>query len=421
MSRQITHPKLRWPLDIRVHNGGDGQNALVLQCPIGIAREPLVLVPEVAPILALFEGVLSFDEILSKFSTQGLQPQILTQLIELLDDNLFLATPRFFAAVQETKEAFRSSPVRRATRAGYVYPSTPSELGKMVDDYLDKAPPSTVPAGRLLCLVSPHIDYRRGGAAYGKIYPRLAGASPDVMLLIGTAHQYSAGLFHLCAKDFECPLGTLRCDVEFVSSLANAYGIERSFADEYLHKQEHSLELQLPFLVRAGVTSRIVPILVGSFHKMLSHDRAPEEWPEYDDFVSALAEALKKYEVPGRSACIIAGVDMAHVGRAFGDGGALTQEAMREIAIRDHEYLVAIQKGDKKSLFRHMMEDHDARRICGFPTMYTIMDLFDRLGKRFSCDIVKYDQAVDYHSDCAVTFASLAMYEEAQSLASSIF
>ena len=411
MSNRITHPKLRWPLDIRIHSLGEGHNALVLQCPMGISSKPLVLVPEVAPILRCFEGALSIDDILSKFAQDGLQAEVLDQLVQLLEEHLFLATPKYLAAVTETKEAFRSSPVRRPSRAGLVYPSAPSELQKLVDGYLEVSVPGSLEQGRLLCLVSPHIDYRRGGAAYGRAYPRISSASPDLFVLIGTSHQYSPRLFYLSAKDFECPLGTLKCDVDFVSSLAASYGVERSFADEYLHKQEHSIELQLPFIARVNSRPRIVPILVGSFNRMLLDERSPEEWPEYDEFAAALAENLRSFERSGRSFCFIAGVDMAHIGRSFGDPGSLTPDGMREIARRDQEYLAAVQQGDKKRLLQHMREDHDARRICGFPTLYTILDVFDRLGKRFSCDLLCYDQAVDYGTDCAVTFASAAMYE----------
>jgi AmmeMemoRadiSam system protein B len=102
---------------------------------------------------------------------------------------------------------------------------------------------------------------------------------------------------------------------------------------------------------------------------------------------------------------------MAHIGRAFGDPGALTPERMREIAARDARYLDAIEKQDKRALFDHIAEDRDARRICGFPTMYTVLDVLGRLGERLSYEILRYDQAVDYTSDCAVTYAGVALYQ----------
>jgi AmmeMemoRadiSam system protein B len=229
-------------------------------------------------------------------------------------------------------------------------------------------------------------------------------------VLIGTAHQYSRNLFHLCAKDFECPIATLACDTQFVTQLAHRYGLARAFQDEFLHKREHSLELQLPFLSALVPGATIVPVLVGGFHSMLARNRYPHEYEEYETFSAALAELIRERVAGGSRVCFVAGVDMAHIGRSFGDEGALSQEKMAEIARRDAEYLVAIEARDKKRLFDHMAEDCDARRMCGFPTLYTVLDVMDRIGWQTECCTVKYEQAVDYVTDCAVTFAGMAMY-----------
>jgi AmmeMemoRadiSam system protein B len=159
----------------------------------------------------------------------------------------------------------------------------------------------------------------------------------------------------------------------------------------------------------------IVPILVGSFHSMLARNRYPHECEEYEAFSAALAELIRERVAAGSKVCFVAGVDMAHVGRSFGDEGSLSEEKMAAIARRDAEYLAAIEARDKKRLFDHMAEDCDARRMCGFPTLYTVLDVIDRTGWRTECSTVKYEQAVDYVADCAVTFAGMAMYRVAAS------
>lgn len=146
---------------------------------------------------------------------------------------------------------------------------------------------------------------------------------------------------------------------------------------------------------------------------MIASGRHPHEWDEYESFAEALTSSLRALSADGARFCFVAGVDMAHVGRAFGDSGALSPERMQEIAKRDYEYLGTIERADKKALFEHIAEDQDARRICGFPTMYTVLDVMSRIGLPYSCDTVAYDQAVDYTSDCAVTFAGLALYQQA--------
>jgi AmmeMemoRadiSam system protein B len=409
-----TYPKLRAPLDIQWRTV-DQREVLALQCPLGLTDRAIHLVPAVAPVLQLFDGALSTDEIVQRFTAAGLTRELLDGLIRMLDENLFMANARFFAAQEQVRRDFEQSTVREAARAGLVYPREPDELRALVQTYLcgavakEKAD-STLERRELLCLIAPHIDYFRGGGCYGATYPRMAACDAELYIVIGTSHKYSPRTFHLTAKDFACPLGTLVCDKVFVAQVANRHGAQRAFADEFLHKREHSLELQLPFMAAIKPTARIAPILVGSFHHMIADGRYPHEYDEYESFVGALVEAIRAKRADGGRVCFIAGVDMAHVGRHFGDSDPLSSDGMRIIAERDAKYLEAIRNGDKKALFDHISEDGDARRVCGFPTMYTILDVFSRTGMSYGCEIINYEQAVDMRTDCAVTFAGAAMY-----------
>ena len=407
MDSTYSYPKLRWPLDIRFHSVGEDQ-ALLIRCPLGFSDQPLLLVPAVAPVLSCFEGSLSFQQILERFAPDGLTQQTLEELIKLLDQHAFLANARFFALERSVRDSFKASEVREPALAGLNYPSSAQELKNLIDGFL--VPYDAPKQKRLAGLIAPHIDYQRGSKCYGKIYPRLSESRADTFILIGTAHQYSRGIFHLCAKDFRSPLATHRCDTSFISALASRYGVERAFADQFLHRREHSLELQLPFISRIKPDAVIAPILVGSFHSMIASDRYPHEWEEYESFAAAVTELIRERTQQGASFCFLAGVDMAHVGRAFGDAGSLSPDTMARVAERDQLYLNAVEAGDKKGLFDHIAEDYDARRMCGFPTLYTMLDVHERLGLKPQCEVVSYDQAVDYSSDCAVTFAGVAMY-----------
>lgn len=417
------YPKLRWTLDIRMEEA-QGQRVLLLRDPLGIAERPLLLVPEVAPLIAKFDGRIAVEEIAHHFASLGASLELINQLVQLLDDHLFLTTPKYSAAEQAARHAFGQLSVRAPALVGGGYPAEQHALATFVDGYLNgvNGGPGregeiarAAHAGQMCCLVSPHIDYRRGGQCYGKTFNILRSESPDLYILIGTAHQYSEGLFHLSPKHFQTPLGELSCDLQFVEKLAQLYGRHRSFTDEILHKQEHSLELQLPFLqrieqARLEQAARMVPILVGSFHEMLQAQREPSQYEPYETFAAALTECVSSWSAAGKRVCFIAGVDMAHVGRAFGDSGALTPEYMLQIEQRDRAYLVALESGDKRRLFAHMAEDCNARRVCGFPTMYTVLDVLGRLGWGYKAEVFDYRQAVDYKNDCAVTFAGMGFY-----------
>ena len=409
----LNFPKLRWPIDIRQETINQ-QEIIVLRCPLGISEQALGLFAAVAPLLGRFSGQESCQQIAAHFSVA---PQIVNDLVQLLDQNLFLESPRFFEFEREISTRFKNSRIRRAALAGLSYPDSTAELRTEIERILGHATPeklASIDHRQLLCLKSPHIDYQRGQIGYAKAYVNLVPNAHDLFVLIGTSHQYSRLIFHLTTKSFESPLGTLECDEQAVSELAGSYGLERSFADEILHRREHSLELQVPFMALRSAQAKIIPILVGSFHHMLNSGKYPEHFEEYDCFVAALTQVLRSRQA--RRICVIAGVDMAHVGRYFGDKSSLTSAALDQIRARDMNYLEAIRAGAKHKLFDHIAEDEDARRICGFPTMYCVLDLIERLGWKYQVELFEYRQAVDYTSDCAVTFAGMGFYSTANSL-----
>lgn len=405
-------PKLRWPLEVD-YQTVDGKRFVVLQCALGIVEEPLGLVEAVAPLLGQLNGVHTIAQIAEHFSDQGVTSELVSELVELLDKGYFLEGDRFDRLSSKVRNSYRKKDVRPSALAGRSFPPSEEALRSEVVNYLQAGKIlSSQHKGKLFGLATPHIDYGRGGKCYGKAYNALREEQHGLYVLIGTSHKYSELLFHLSDKHFDSPMGRLRCDHAFVSTLASRYGQQRSFADEILHKYEHSLELQVPFMNALCPQATIAPILVGSFHQMITQDKLPEEFPEYDEFAAALAEAIAERRSSGGKVSFLAGVDMAHVGQSFGDIEALTPDFMEHIAERDAIYLQALQEQNKEMLFTHIVEDGDARRICGFPTMYTVLDVCDRLGINYTAELIDYSQAVDYNTDCAVTFAGMSFYLE---------
>jgi AmmeMemoRadiSam system protein B len=418
MTTHTEYPKLRWPIEISLERI-DAQELIMIRDPLGLREEPLFLTAAVAPILAQLEGTQTVAEIVQRFQPLGLDSAVMQELLRILDDAYFLATPRFFAATEQMKREFLGAEVRAPALAGRGYARDPSELTQSIQGHLRSAKRTKLESQKLMALVAPHIDYYRGAECYAETYAAIEAQRSDVDIVIGTGHQYSEGLFHLTRKHFAIPGAHFECDRAFVDELATQWGSLRSFADEFLHKKEHSLELQLPFLAetaRNGTvltpTQKVVPILVGSFQRYLQIGKYPETDEVYDSFVAVLKETIEKRERNGQTIRLICGVDMAHVGRSFGDTDTLSPEKMERIRARDQVYLDAILSGNKKALFDHIAEDNDARRMCGFPTMYTVLDLLERLGRSFRATLFDYRQAVDYTRECAVTFAGIGLYEQ---------
>ena len=188
-----------------------------------------------------------------------------------------------------------SSVVRRAAVAGSWYPGTASAITAEVDSYLEMARAAS-PPGRLVALVSPHAGLRYSGpvAAFGYALLRHAAEILSVVL-VGPSHRAAFVGVALHARGaWETPLGRVAIDEEAAQALLDADPVV--FDDPGLHRDEHSLEMQMPFLQRLVPGLRIVPMLMGSQSRR-----------EVEALGAALGKALA-----GRQALLVASSDLSH-------------------------------------------------------------------------------------------------------------
>jgi len=212
--------------------------------------------------------------------------------------------------------------LRRAAVAGSWYPGTASAITGEVDRYLEAAgqPP---PAGRLVALVSPHAGLRYSGpvAAYG--YGLLRGTAVETVVLVGPSHRAAFdGVAAHAGGAWETPLGRAPIDEEVAQAILDADPVV--FDDPDVHRDEHSLEMQMPFLQRVLPGLRIVPLLMGS--------QSRRE-------VEALAAALAK-AVAGRRALLVASSDLSHYQPAA-VANRLDATVVEEVGRFDEEALMA--------------------------------------------------------------------------------
>ena len=103
-------------------------------------------------------------------------------------------------------------------------------------------------------LCAPHMDLWRAAAGYGHAYAALeqALAAPgleqvDTFVLLGTSHAAMRRPYAVCEKTFATPLGPLAPDRAMIAELAAASRFD-VHEDQYLHKNEHSIEFQAVFV-----------------------------------------------------------------------------------------------------------------------------------------------------------------------------
>lgn len=396
----------------------DGKTSVYLKDPLNFAP-PLGISPAGYFVLAHFDGQHSFTDIQEAYCRQFgslLMSDELKSFVDMLDQHYYLDSERFRNYKNAVVLEFRNQTTRPPAHVGSVYKADPEELKTQLAGFFAAPNGPGLPNGQVVAatpraVVAPHIDFHRGGPAYAWAYKPLAESDgADLYILLGTSHCSGRTPYILTLKDFETPLGLVETDGDFVKRL-QAKCAEDCFTDEYLHRGEHSLEFQVVFLKyiaqrRAALSARpekpfkIVPILVSSFHSAVANRTFPEKDSAVGNFLLAL-RGLAENE--NRRVCFIAGVDLAHVGRQFGDREPITDDFLKCVESEDQELVSRLAALDAPGFFNAIAKDQDKRRICGFSPLYSLIHLLDGAqGKH-----LKYSQAFTPETGSAVTFTSL--------------
>jgi AmmeMemoRadiSam system protein B len=192
------------------------------------------------------------------------------------------------------------STVRAAAVAGLFYPRAPSALAADVRAHLAAAArPGGAPHAVPKAIIVPHAGYVYSGAIAGYGYERLAAGRRTIrrVVLFGPAHRARVrGLALPSARAFATPFGEVALDADAID---RALELPQVVRDDAAHAQEHSLEVQLPFLQRMLEDFRIVPFAVG--------DATPAEVAEVMELLWGGEETL-----------IVVSSDLSHYHR-YGD------------------------------------------------------------------------------------------------------
>lgn len=153
--------------------------------------------------------------------------------------------------------------VRPAAVAGTFYPGVAGQLSRQVVEFLENAGHSTVTPGFPKALIVPHAGYIYSGAVAASAYDLLRPARGIIkkVVLLGPCHRVAVrGLALPGARAFNTPLGWVPVDQDAVTAVRAMPQVVESAA---AHAQEHSLEVQLPFLQIVLGEFSLLPLAVG--------------------------------------------------------------------------------------------------------------------------------------------------------------
>lgn len=165
--------------------------------------------------------------------------------------------------------------IRSASHAGSWYSSSKSELNTDINSFLSKAnqnkfPVEKIPTKILKSLIVPHAGIRYSGPTAGHSFINIKKSFYKRVIIIGPSHhEYIDGCGLSKFEEIETPLGNLKIDIEANNKLKNQKHF--NYIDENTDEEEHSLEMQYPFLKNAfgDEDVKFLPIMVGEINNNL--------------------------------------------------------------------------------------------------------------------------------------------------------
>lgn len=238
-------------------------------------------------------------------------------------------------------------------------------------------------------LIVPHAGHKYSGRTCGAGFTAVKGKSFSRIILLGPSHRaFLRGAVLPAATHFETPLGVVPVDRDAVRSLI-ASGIPCS---DDPHRDEHCLEILLPFLQVSLAEFQIVPLLIGS---LPDADRA------------RLADLIR--ELAGDGGLIIASSDFTHYGDDFSyapDVGPDKQAGVRKI---DEGAIDRIRAMDAAGLLEYRRAS--GATICGIVPIAVMLDALPGTSR---VEFLDYSQSanVTEDTDHMVSYAALAVYAD---------
>ena len=388
-----------------------GKEMMCLRDASGLAENTIIVPMPAFFIISLLNGENSVTDIqaayMRKFGDMLFSDHI-QKIIDDLDKNLFLEGERFEGYHQRLKAEFKNAATRPCLHLGEGPDSEPVRLKTELASYYShpEGPGDAfteIPSGNIKGIMVPHIDYMRGGPCYAWGYRGMETLDEvDTFIILGVNHMAAEPLFSVTPKPFETPLGLMDTDRDLVEALIKNCN-QDLLEGEFYHRGEHSVELQtvwLKYLYADRDDVKILPVLCGSFDGFIAQGISPIEDVRVSNFVKGVRDVIA---ASGKKVCLMASVDLSHVGPQFGDGRRVSRGDLTDIRGADLDTLRFVEALDLEGFWQGVARNSNRGHICGLSAIYTLLSIMEvREGK-----LLKYSQWRDEKGWGCVTFASM--------------
>ncbi len=271
--------------------------------------------------------------------------------------------------------------IRKSAIAGSWYPGNPTVLRRNVIDFFRQVPEYRID-GRVVALVVPHAGYVYSGQVAAHAYKQIQGQAYDAVIVIGPSHRVPfRGVSAYGSGGYETPLGVVPIDNRLADQIMAGSPVVHE--SPQMHAEEHSIEIQLPFLQEAIGNFSFVPLLMGS------QDRRTCE-----ELSAAIFSA-----VGGRNILLVGSSDLSHF---HGYDRAVSLDAVA---------LGYLDKMQPDAFLKDL--ENRAFEACGGGPAAVAMMAAEKLGAHKS-KLLKYANSGDVTGDrhSVVGYASAVFYAE---------
>ena len=252
--------------------------------------------------------------------------------------------------------------IRPPAVAGRFYPGRPESLVRQLDQYLGNEPEKI--DGALGCVV-PHAGYMYSGHVAGAVFGRLPKRSTYIILCPNHTGR-GAPLAIMSSGEWLTPLGRVPVDSALARLLRRSCHLLTEDAEA--HEDEHSLEVQLPFLQRSVGEFKFVPIVIGT-----------GGYSALESLGHGIAQAVGPAAV-----MIIASSDMNHY-----EPDSLTRQ-------KDRKAIDKILALDPPGLYEVLR--HEDISMCGYGPTIAMLTAAKDLGAQ-GAELIKYATSADTSGD----------------------
>lgn len=275
--------------------------------------------------------------------------------------------------------------------AGQFYPGSEAALKKQLRELFTQA--KSVGDKRVLrALISPHAGYvfsgRVAASAFNQIPENIS--YKRVFVLASSHHYLFGGAAVFCSGNYETPLGEIRVDTELARNLAGSGDLFIHYPEA--HENEHSLEVQLPFLqYKLKNDFLLVPVILGTNN--------PADCEK-------IAKVLAPYFTPEN--LFVVSTDFSHYPKYEDavDNDLRTAEA---ICSNSPKKLLQVLEQNKQKKISHL-----ATSLCGWTSVLTLLHLTQNENLEYK--LVEYqnsgDASIYGDKERVVGYWAIAVFEK---------